>query len=140
MPRRLPRDPGFFDHGHVWLGIAALVLGVVYCADCLRDGGWRLVFPWLSGQHSTVLADLRGLARGHIPAAEGGGLLGAIAGLTLLAFLAAAMTGAAWFLSHGSGAALDWRGHHIVAVRAFIGFLVIHAVAVSLHVLDFVRE
>lgn len=140
MLRRMPRDPGFFDYAHVWLGTAAFVIGILYAIDCLRNGGWRLNFPLFCGGHAAVVADLRGLFRGRLPAAEGGGLLGAIAGFALLAFLAAALTGVAWLLNQGSPEALDWRSHHAAAVQVFIVLLVIHVVAVSLHVLDFVRE
>jgi hypothetical protein len=140
MLRRMPRDPGIFDYAHVWLGAAASAVGILYAIDCLRNGGWRLSFPLFSGGHAAVAADLRGLFRGRLPAAEGGGLLGAIAGFALLAFLAVALTGVAWILNQGSPEALDWRAHHAVAVRVFIVLLVTHVVAVSLHVLDFVRE
>lgn len=140
MLRRLPRDPGFFDYAHVWLGTAALLVGVVYAIDCLRSGGWRLNFPLFSGGHAMVVSDLRGLIRGRMPASEGGGLVGAIAGFTLLAFLVVALTGVAWLLNQGSPEALDWRSHHVVAARVFVVLLVIHFIAVSLHVLDFVRD
>ena len=39
-----------------------------------------------------------------------------------------------------TAAALDWRGAHLVAVRAFIALAILHIVAVALHLLDFVRD
>ena len=140
MLRRMPREPGVFDYAHVYVGLTALLFAVTYCLDCSRKGGWRLCFPWLSGQSHVVWSDLRGLFRGRIPAAESGGLFGALAGLTLLAFLAAGLTGAAWLWTQGTPEALDWRGHHFLAVRALTVLIMLHAVAVALHVLDFVRD
>jgi len=43
-------------------------------------------------------------------------------------------------VAQGTDAALAWRGHHLVASRAFIGLLVLHVVSVSLHLLEFVGE
>lgn len=140
MLRRIPPEPGLLEHAHVWLGQASLLLGLAYLVDCVRGGAWRLNFPWLPGQWGGVAADLRGLLRGRLPPAEGGGLFGTIAGLTLLAFLATAVTGAAWFWNQGTPAALDWRGAHIRSAQVMIGLAVAHIVTVSLHLLDFVRD
>jgi len=106
----------------------------------VRDGRWRLYFPWVAPQIRTVGSDLAGLLRRRIPAAEGGGLFGLIEGLLLLALLATAATGAAWFMAQGTDAAVSWRGQHILAARGLIGLLVLHVVTVSLHLLDFVGE
>ena len=140
MLRRLPSDPGWANPSHVWLGLVALPLAAAYLVDCVRGGGWHQNFPWASPRQGALWADVRGLLRGRLPAAEGGGLFGAIAGLTLVALLAAAATGAAWYLTQGSAEAMDWRERHIVAARALIGLLVAHIVAASLHVLDFIRD
>jgi cytochrome b561 len=140
MLRRLPDDPGWLNLAHVWLGLLTLLVGAAYLFDCIRGGGWRQNFPWTPPQVSVVGADLRGLLRGRIPAAEGGGLFGALAGLTLLALLAAGATGAGWLLSDGGTASADWRAAHIVAARALIVLLVLHIVAVCLHVLDLARD
>ena len=140
MLRRLPSDPGWANLAHVWLGLAALPLAAAYLFDCVRGGGWHQNFPWLSPRQGALWSDLKGLFRGRLPAAEGGGLFGAIAGLTLLALLVAAVTGAAWYWTQGSSEALDWRERHIVAARCLIGLLVAHIVAASLHILDFIRD
>ncbi len=140
MLRRLPDDPGWLNLAHVWLGLLTLLIGVAYLVDCVRGGGWRQNFPWVPPYVSVVGSDLGGLFRGRLPAAEGGGLFGALAGLTLLALLAAGTTGALWLSSEGGASAADWRAAHIVAARALILFLVLHVVAVSLHVLDLARD
>ena len=140
MLRRVPAGAGWLDYTHVALGFAALLLGAAYTAACLRRGRRPLYFPWSPAGLRVVVEDLRGLLRGRIPAAEGGGLIGFIEGLLLLALAATAVTGAAWFAVGGTDAALEWRGHHLVAARSFIGLLVLHVVTVSLHLLEFVGD
>ena len=140
MLRRIPDGADWLDYAHVAAGFAALLLGAAYAWACCRGGRWRLYFPLTAAQFSNVGRDLRGLLRGQIPAAEGGGLFGAIEGLLLLALLATALTGTAWFLAQGAAEALAWRGHHISAAWTFAGLLALHVVTVSLHLLDFVRD
>jgi thiosulfate reductase cytochrome b subunit len=140
MLRRIPAGAGWVDYAHVAAGFAALLCGVVYGWACVRGGRWRLYFPLASAQLADAGRDLRGLLRGQVPAAEGGGLFGAIEGLLLVAFLVTALTGAVWFFAQGSAEAIAWRGHHIVAARALVGLLALHVVTVSLHLLDFVRD
>ncbi len=140
MLGKMPREPGFFTLAHVYVGLAALLLALAYLFDCIRGGAWRLNFPWASGEMASVVEDLRGMLRGRVPAAESGGLFGALSGLTLVAFLAAGVTGAAWSWTEGTAAALDWRAAHVVSVRVFIALGFLHIVAVALHVLDFVRD
>jgi hypothetical protein len=75
-----------------------------------------------------------------VPAAEGGGLIGFVEGLLLVALVATAATGAGWFLAQGGDAALAWREQHVIAARTLAGLLAAHVVTVSLHLLDFVRD
>jgi len=140
MLRRVPSRAGFLDYAHVVLGLATLPLAVVYALACIRGQRWRLYFPWASGDLGAVGRDLLGLLHGNIPAAEGGGLFAVIEGLGLLLLVVTAATGAAWFASQGSDLALAWRGYHLLAARVLIGLVVVHLVAVSLHLLEFVRE
>jgi hypothetical protein len=97
MLRRIPDGAGFLDYSHVVLGFVALLLAFSYAVTCSLGGRWRLYFPFIAGGLGAVGRDLAGLLRGRIPAAEGGGLFALIEGLLLLALLAAAVTGAAWF-------------------------------------------
>jgi uncharacterized protein YggT (Ycf19 family) len=138
--RRIPGNAGFFDYSHIILGFACLLVTVTYLVACSRRGGWRLYFPWLAGQLGSAARDVRGLLRGQVPAAEGGGLFALIEGLTLLALLATGLTGAAWFALQGSGDALDWRAHHILAARIMIGLLVAHVISVAMHLVELVRN
>lgn len=140
MLRRIPAQPGFFDHAHIGFGISATVITVIYFVGCCRHGGWRLYFPWLAGEGGAMFRDLSGIVRGRIPAAEGGGLFGAIEGLCLVALLAVGLTGVGWLWTAGTADALEWRGHHAAASRVLIGLVVLHAVSVSLHVVDFLRD
>jgi cytochrome b561 len=140
MLRRIPTGAGWLDYAHVVLGFLTLLLAVTYAYSCTRAGRWRLYFPFAPRQLGSVGRDLVGLLRGRVPAAEGGGLFGFIEGLLLLALLATAATGAAWFFTQGAGEALAWRSYHLVAARGLIGLLLLHVVTVSLHLLDFVRD
>jgi cytochrome b561 len=137
MLRRVPAGAGFLDYAHVVLGFVGLLLAVTYTASCVKAGGWRTYFPWAGGSLGPVGRDLAGLFRGRIPSVEGGGLYSLIEGLALLALAATALIGAAWFLAHGSDAALVWRECHIVAARCLVGLVVLHILAVASHLLDF---
>ncbi|MDZ7651588.1 MAG: cytochrome b/b6 domain-containing protein [Burkholderiaceae bacterium] len=137
--KQLPADAGWITHLHVWLGWAALLLGLLYLVVCARGGRWRLYFPWAGGQMDAVRRDVAGIFRGEVPSVEGGGLFALIEGLLLLALVGAGLTGALWFMTEGTSAAVGWREWHLVAARAAIALLVLHVVSVSLHLLDFVR-
>jgi len=140
MLRRMPRNPGFFEYGHVALGFLALLLAVTYAWSCTRAGRWRLYFPWAAGQLGAVWRDIGGLLRGRIPSAEGGGLFALVEGLLLVLFLLTAATGAAWFWTQGSSDAVHWRSCHIPAARGFAALVLVHVISVTLHLLDFVRD
>jgi hypothetical protein len=140
MFRRIPRNAGLLEYSHIALGLAALLLAVTFTISCARRGRWRLYFPWITGKLGQVGRDLRGLLRGEIPTAEGGGLFALIEGLLLLALLAAAVTGLGWLLVQGSPEAVSWRHYHILAARGMMVFMALHVLSVSLHLLDFVRE
>ena len=139
MLSKVPKSAGFFDYAHIVAGFLAMLLAVSYTITCVKDGGWRIYFPWASGNFGAVTRDVAGLLRGRIPAAEGGGLYAMIEGLLLVAFIVAAVSGAAWVLNQGTDLALAWRDHHILAARTFTGLLVLHVLAVATHLLDFVR-
>jgi hypothetical protein len=137
--KQLPADAGWVTRLHVGLGWAALGLGLLYLAVCARGGRWRTYFPWACGQMEAVRRDLAGVFRGEVPSVEGGGLFALIEGLLLLALVVAGLTGALWFFTEGTSAAVGWRAWHIGAARAAVALLVLHVVSVSLHLLDFVR-
>jgi len=138
MYQRLPEAPGLVNGSHVVLGLAMLPLGLVYAAACTLGGRWRLYFPWLGA----------GRCGGRDLAAPAGGasgqrrrrLFATIEGLLLLAFLAAAASGAVWFVAQGGDTAVLWRGLHGIAARSFAVLMLLHIVAVSLHLLDLVRD
>ena len=140
MYQALPESPGAFDLSHVTLGLAMLPLGLVYLASCTLGGRWRLYFPWVAGQFGGIGSDVRGLFRAQRPGSEGGGLFATIEGLLLLALLAAALTGTLWFVTQDTDAAIAWRDQHILAARCFALLFASHVIAVSLHVVDLVRD
>ena len=136
----LPEVPGWINLSHVALGLAMLPLGIVYFAGCTVGGRWRLYFPWMAGQVGTIGADLAGLCRGQRPGSEGDGLFAAIEGVLLFALLAAVFTGTLWFLNQGLDSAVAWRAHHIIAARGFGALMLLHVFAVTLHLVDLVRD
>lgn len=136
----VPDDPGAINLGHIVLGLAMLPLGIAYFAACTVGGRWRLYFPWVAGQFGDIARDIGGVFRGQRPGSEGGGLFAALEGLLLLALLATAATGALWFLGGHADAAVAWRGRHILAARGLLGLMILHVVAVGLHVIDLVRD
>jgi len=140
MLRRVPGSAGFFDYAHMILGVLALLVGTLYGIVVAQGGRWKLYFPLAAGNAAAVGRDLAGLLRGKVPAAEGGGLFGAIEGLLLLALITAGMSGVVWFLLQGSDAALTWRVLHLVFARILIAAGVLHVLAVASHLLDFVRD
>lgn len=140
MYDRMPEEPGWINLAHVVLGFAALPIGAAYAAAVVQGGRWREYFPYLGGDLGAVGRDLAGLFRGSLPTVEGGGLFPMIEGLVLLALLAAALTGAAWFFVPGTETAVALREAHIVAARAFAVLMLLHLAGVALHLLDFVRE
>lgn len=134
----VPPSAGFIDVSHVWLGLAMLPLGLLHLYSCVHAGRWRQYYPWLAGNFAQIATDLKDLVRMKRPGSEGGGLFAAIEGLLLIALVATAATGALWYATQGSDAAMAWRGHHIIAARVFVGLFIAHIVAVALHWLDFV--
>ncbi len=137
--RRLAPEAGWIAHAHVWLGLAALALSLLYLASCLRGGRWRLYFSWAGGDLAALRADLAALARGRLPGAEGGGLLALIEGLLLLAVVLAGLTGVLWLATAGTNEALAWRQWHIGAARAATALLALHLAGVFAHWLQLVR-
>jgi hypothetical protein len=137
---RMPAEPGAINLSHVALGLSLLPLGIVYFAACTLGGRWRLYFPWIAGEWAGLGGDVAGIFRGQRPGSEGGGLFATIEGLLLLTLIATAMTGTLWLLTQGTEAAVLWRGHHIVAARCFTVLMLLHVVAVSLHLVDLVRD
>ncbi len=140
MYDRMPQEPGWTNLAHVVVGFAGLAIGLLYAAAVVQGGRWREYFPYLGGDLGTVGRDLAGLLRGRLPTVEGGGLLPMIEGLLLLAFLLAALTGAAWYFVQGTETAVALREAHIVAARACAAIVLLHLLGVALHLLDFVRE
>lgn len=140
MLRRIPAGAGWLDYAHVLLGCVLLVPALAYARTCTRAGRWRVYYPYTPALIGGVGRDLAGLVRGRIPASEGGGLFGLIEGLLLVLLLATAASGVAWLLAQGSVEALDWRAHHILSARVFIGLLVLHVVTVAMHLLDLLRD
>lgn len=137
---RLPDPVGALNLSHVVLGLALLPVALLYFAACTLGGRWRFFFPWIAGEVAGVRSDIAAIFRRERPGAEGAGLFAVIEGLLLLAVLTACLSGVAWFALQGTEAALTVRAVHQVAVRAIGVVLVAHVIAVSLHLVDLVRD
>jgi hypothetical protein len=140
MYHALPEPAGAINLSHVVLGLALLPLGLVYLLACTAGGRWRLYFAWMAAQFEGIAADVSGLFRGQRPGSEGGGLFAAIEGLLLLALIAVAASGAGWFVERGTDAAVAWRAWHISTAHAFAVLMGLHVLAMSLHLVDLVRD
>ncbi len=140
MYQSMPEPAGASNLAHATLGLAMLPLGLVYLASCTVGGRWRLYFPWVAGQVGMIGSDVAGLFKGQRPGSEGGGLFATIEGLLLLSLIAVAASGALWFVTQNTEAAIAWRDHHILAARGFALLFALHVVAVSLHLVDLVRD
>jgi len=127
--------------GHLSLASTQwLPLALLFFSCSLVQGRWREHFPWLAGNFAGPGRDLAGLLRGHLPGAGGAGLFSALQGLLLLALLATALTGLGWLLVEGSRAALAWREWHALCANFFGALLLLHTLAASAHLLNFLRD
>jgi cytochrome b561 len=140
MFRRFPADPGFFDYAHIVAGALALLTAIAYAVNVSQGGRWKWFFPWAAGETGAMARDLTGAVQGRVPPADGPGLYGAIKGWLLLALLATALTGAAWFVAQGSSAAIMFRDWHTAAVRVLVIVLLVHVAAVASHLIELLRD
>ncbi|AQS37933.1 Prokaryotic cytochrome b561 [Shewanella psychrophila] len=140
MGRGLRNGASIWDYLHVYLGLITAALSFSMLVICCIKGRWRQMFPWLLADFSQLNKDLFGLAKGKIPLAGGRGLYSCIEGLGILLLVGVGFTGVIWFCLQGSSDALMWRGYHILLVKGFIGFFLIHVFCACLHLLDFIRN
>lgn len=140
LRRIIPSEPGFWNWNHLILGLLLLPLALAYFVGTLMQGRWRNFFPWLVGNFSSLGRDLVGLLRARVPTADSAGLFSTLQGLLLIALAATALTGLGWFLVEGSRAALDWRDWHALSANLFGVLLLLHVLAASAHLLDFLRD
>ena len=136
----LPEPADWLNLSHVVLGLTLLPIALLYFAACVLGGRWRFYFPWIAGEITGVRTDIAAIFRGERPGAEGAGLFAMIEGLLLAALVAACLGGVAWFALQGTEAALAARAVHQIAARAVGVLLVAHVFAVSLHLVDLVRD
>ncbi|MBY5920628.1 cytochrome b/b6 domain-containing protein [Ferrimonas balearica] len=140
MANRIPVSATVWDWAHIVIGVLTTLVGAAFLRHCCRHGQWRQYFPYLVGDLKPTLSDLAGLFRGRLPRAGGSGLLAFIEGLGLLLLLAVGITGIGWLLTQGSSDAFFWRKQHLFAASGLLGFLVVHAVAALISVVDLIRD
>ncbi len=140
MGRGLRANASVWDLLHVYLGLLAALLSVTFLLSNFVQGKWRQFFPYLAGDLSQVILDLKGLFKGKLPSAGGKGLFSLIEGIGLLLLFAVSVTGVMWFILQGSSDALPWRSWHHTFSHWFIGFVVLHCLCAISHILDFIRN
>ncbi len=140
MANRIPASASVWDWAHIVVGVVTTLIGVAFLRHCCRHGQWRQYFPYLVGDIKPTLKDIGGLFKGRLPRAGGSGLLAFIEGLGLVLLLAVGLTGLGWLWTQGSSDALFWRQQHLLAASGLLGFLVIHAVAALISVVDLIRD
>ncbi|MBY6223613.1 cytochrome b/b6 domain-containing protein [Ferrimonas balearica] len=140
MANRIPPSASVWDWAHIVMGILTTVLGVWFLRHCCRHGQWRQYFPLLVGDVKPIFADITGLFKGRLPRAGGSGLLAFIEGLGLLLLVAVGITGIGWLLTQGSSDAFFWRKQHLFAASGLLGFVVVHALAGLISVVDLIRD
>ncbi|MBY6185273.1 cytochrome b/b6 domain-containing protein [Marinobacter hydrocarbonoclasticus] len=140
MANRIPPSASAWDWAHIVVGALTTVLGIWFLRHCCRHGQWRQYFPYLVGDLKPTLNDLTGLFKGRLPRAGGSGLLPLIEGVGLLLLLAVGVTGIGWLVTEGSSDALFWRKQHLMFASGLFGFLVVHAIAALISVVDLIRD
>ncbi|MEJ2602159.1 MAG: cytochrome b/b6 domain-containing protein [Gammaproteobacteria bacterium] len=140
LRRGIPSSAGFLDYAHIALGLAMVPLALAYALTNTLGGRWRDYFPWLAGNLAEVKRDLTGLLKARLPQPGGAGLFSLIEGIVLILLLATAVSGLGWFLLEGSRPAMVWREWHIVAADALVVALIVHAIAASLHLVEFLLD
>lgn len=140
LRRGIPSTAGFLDWAHIVIGLILLPLSLAYFATNTLGGRWREYFPWLAGDLAGLRKDLAGIPKGRLPQPGGGGLYSIIEGVAILLLVATALTGGIWFLLEGSRAALVWRDWHVAVADGLVVVLVLHAIAASLHLLEFLLD
>ncbi|MCL1119132.1 cytochrome b/b6 domain-containing protein [Shewanella seohaensis] len=138
--RSLRANASIWDYLHVYLGLIATALGILFLLRNSIQGKWHQYFAWLVGDWGQLIQDVKGLFKGKLPVAGGKGLFSTVEGIGMLLLVATGMTGALWFFYQGTPLAMTWRGYHQVCADVFIGFLVVHLVLAASHIIEFIRQ
>lgn len=138
--RSLRANASIWDYLHVYLGLIAAALGILFLLRNSIQGKWHQYFAWLVGDWGQLIQDIKGLFKGKLPVAGGKGLFSTVEGIGMLLLVATGMTGALWFFYQGTSLAMTWRGYHQICADVFIGFLVVHLVLAASHIIEFIRQ
>ena len=138
--RSLRANASIWDYLHVYLGLIAAALGILFLLRNSIQGKWHQYFAWLVGDWGQLIQDIKGLFKGKLPVAGGKGLFSTVEGIGMLLLVATGVTGALWFFYQGTPLAMTWRSYHQVCADVFIGFLVVHLVLVASHIIEFIRQ
>ena len=138
--RSLRANASIWDYLHVYLGLIAAALGILFLLRNSIQGKWHQYFAWLVGDWGQLIQDVKGLFKGKLPVAGGKGLFSTVEGIGMLLLVATGVTGALWFFYQGTPLAMTWRGYHQVCADVFIGFLVVHLVLAASHIIEFIRQ
>ncbi|MGZ9899319.1 cytochrome b/b6 domain-containing protein [Shewanella gaetbuli] len=134
--RQLSSRSGFWDYFHVYGGVVAAVLAVLFAVKVCLKGQWKQFFPYLVGDFSQLKAEFKGVAKGKLPVSGGKGLFSIIEGIGVVLLVLVSVTGILWYIVDPSDA-LTWRSYHKLFAQGFIGFLIVHVLLALLHIKDF---
>ncbi len=125
---------------HVYGGLMLGVISVLFTIKTIARRGFADLFPWLKGDFSVIIVDLKTLMTFRLPIAKPRGLAAAIEGLGLSALLIAVATGAMWFISVQSHTEISGLlGLHKSSVGLIETYFYGHGLFAILHLLQIIR-
>lgn len=124
-----------FTWMHISIGITLLCLCIVLTIYCLLTRGFRYFYPYLWGDFTQIIRDLKILTHFKLPESEPGGLATCVQGLGLGALSLVVLSGFAWlalWLSDSSWA-LDMKDIHKTLTGLIEVYIIAHGGMGVLH-------
>lgn len=117
-----------FTWMHISVGITLLCLCVVLVIYCLSTRGFRYFYPYLWGDFTQIIRDIKTLTRFKLPESEPRGLATSVQGLGLGALSLVVLSGFTWFMLWRSGSAwaLDMKDIHKTLTGLIEAYIIAH--------------
>ncbi len=121
---------------HIIIGLALLLLAIVFIIIELKKHGGSYFYPYLFGDLSQLKFDINILKKLALPEAAPGGLAAIIQGLGLGALILVTFSGTTWFLlwSSGSSLANDVKEVHELLTGLIEAYIIGHGSIGLLHI------